>query len=342
MRLWKIHFINWTRTDPYFAYFVKAEVKWNVNAADWGFAAETAEGSLMRSKAEMKADCLMFLQTLASYLPDDYLVDTITGKTGELEDVWNEIDKYYGTCLSSFTFLELATMVKNKEETHRQFYMRLEGFVAKHLAKQGVKVEDVETPATGDILTISLKNLVVIMWMTKIHKRLVDFVKIEYAADLKSGKQLIELMPLVADNVDSILSRHDQAATVNHLQMHGGEEIDDDMHSQAAEIRRTEGFQARRNRAPVNNSPRVDMSGLNKFVARPQGKPSNKTDKAGKILHCPKCQYLSEALRLRISTNHEPSECYRRDFQVRQVHADDFDIADDFSESEIAGQCSEI
>ena len=88
-----------------------------MTADNWGFAAETAENSLKRSKEDMKSDCLMFLETLASYLPDDYLVEKITKSTGKLADVWSVIDSYYGVTLSSDTFLELAKMSKKKEET---------------------------------------------------------------------------------------------------------------------------------------------------------------------------------------------------------------------------------
>ena len=330
LRLWKIHFVNYTRSDPYFAHFVRAEVTWVMAADNWGFVAETAEGSLKRTGPEMKSDCLMFLETLASYLPDDYLVDNITTKTKCLKDVWKEVDNYYGTALSSFTFLELAGMTKKKEETHRQFYMRLEGYVSKHLAEPGVKVEDVTSPETGDILTISLKNVLVIMWMSKIHRKLVDFVRVDYASELKAGKQLIELMGRIADNVDSILARHDQAGTVSFIQ--DGEETDEDMHSQAGAVCRTEGNYTTRR---PGNKFTGNRGGFANPGPRNRDRPRD--SKAGKTLHCPKCQYLSEALKLRISTNHEPTECFRKDFQVRQV-SQDYDTAEEYSDSEFVGQ----
>ena len=170
-----------------------------MTAKHWGFAAKTAETSLKRTQAEMKLDCLMFLETLASYLPDDYLVEKITKNTGSLADVWKVINSYFGVMLSSDTFRELAKMSKKKEETYRQFYLRMEGFVSKHLTKANIKVEDVTAPATGDILTISLKNVLVIMWMTKIHPRLVGFVKVDFTKELKAGWELIELMGSIAD-----------------------------------------------------------------------------------------------------------------------------------------------
>ena len=336
LRLWKIHFANYTRTDPYFAHFVGSEVKWTMTAENWGFAAEDREGSLKRTGPEMKSDCLMFLETVASYLPDDYLVDGITKKTGSLKDVWKEMDSYYGTALSSFTFLELATMSKRKEETHRQFYLRLEGYVSKHLAEGGIKVEEVTSPPGGDILTLSLKNVLVIWWMQKLHPRLVDYVRVEYASELKAGTQLIELMGKVADNVDSILARHDQAGSVSHIR--DGEETDDDVHYQADTVNRTEGdFMGRRNNN--NNRPSTGRRSFNtgNFNTGNNRETKIRKDKSGKVLHCPKCQYLSEALKLRISTNHEPTECFRKDLQIRQIQ--EFDTADDLSSSEGVGQC---
>ena len=111
------------------------------------------------------------------------MVERITKTTGKLEDVWRVVEDYYRVTISSDTFLELTKMSKNKTETYRQFYMRMEGFVSKHLTKGNVKVEDVTSPAVGDSLIISLKNVIVIIWMSKIHQKLEDFVKVDFAQE---------------------------------------------------------------------------------------------------------------------------------------------------------------
>ena len=65
IRLWKIAFINYYRSDIYFSKFVQAGAKWNVNAPDWGFTDEPDTSDLKRTKAQLKEDCKMFLETLA-------------------------------------------------------------------------------------------------------------------------------------------------------------------------------------------------------------------------------------------------------------------------------------
>ena len=140
IRLWKIAFVNYYRADTFFSAFVQAGAKWNVQAADWGFEDEAATSALKRSGAQMKQDCEMFLQTLASYLPDDYLVEKISKTTENMDGVWEVLEQYYGTTLTSETFLQIDKMKKKDIESYRQFYMRIEGLVSKHLTKGGVKV----------------------------------------------------------------------------------------------------------------------------------------------------------------------------------------------------------
>ena len=214
IRLWRVAFTNYYRAYLYFGHFVQADTTWNVGAEHWGFDNEPNTSQLKRTKAQMKSDCSMFLETLASYLPCDYLVEKITRTTSDMAGVWELIEQYYGIQLTGETFLALAKLSKKANESHRQFYLRIEGFVSKHLTKAGVKVEDVTAPEGGDKLTISLKNVLVIWWMDKIHDRLIDCVKLDYAQELREGKQLVELMPRIADNITNILARHDIAGGV--------------------------------------------------------------------------------------------------------------------------------
>ena len=42
LRLWKTHFINYTRTDMFFTKFVQADTEWKIRDNDWGFQDEAA------------------------------------------------------------------------------------------------------------------------------------------------------------------------------------------------------------------------------------------------------------------------------------------------------------
>ena len=223
LRLWRVHFSNYYKNDIYFSRFVAETATWNIHQPSWGFVAEADTSILKRTAAEVKSDCAMFLDTLSSYVPDDYLVEKITKNTSKMADIWRILEDYFGVALNSETYLGLAKMQKLPSETYRQFYLRMEGFVSKHLTKGGVKVEEITTPARGDCMTISIKNILVIFWMSKIHERLIDCIRIDFAQELRAGRELIELMTRIADNVDSILARHDISSGVSHIEQDEGD-----------------------------------------------------------------------------------------------------------------------
>ena len=78
----------------------------------------------------------------------------------------------------------------------------------KHLTKPRVKVETYDSGSGGDKLTLSLLNLTVIMWLRKVDPQLINIVKMEYASELRTGKQLYELMPSVAMVIPILLAKH--------------------------------------------------------------------------------------------------------------------------------------
>ena len=286
LRLWKVNFQNYYKTDVNFKLFVMEDTRWHVNQDNWGFTAEPETSQLKRTAPEIKSDCNMFLETLASFVPSDYLIEKITKNTSSIATIWNVLDDFYGTSLNSETYLGLTKMMKHPSETYRQFYLRLEGFVSKHLTKGNVKVEEVTSPARGDTMTISMRNLLVIVWLTKIHDKLVDCVKVDFSQELRNGTELSQLMPRIADNVDSILSRHDLSSGVSSISV--SEELDGD-------------------------TSRVHQ------------------------LHCSHCEYLSETLRLKINTKHEPTECWRKDIAVRLIKTEE-NSAEEYSSAEDYGE----
>ena len=288
VRLWKITFINYYRLDVYFSKFVQTGAKWKVTAVNWGFEDEPDTSDLKRKADQLKQDCMMFLETLASYLPDDYLVEKISSSTEDMAGVWEIIEQYYGIALNSDTFLQIDKMSKKDVESYRQYYLRMEGLVSKHLTKGGIKIEDVTSPVGGDIMSITLKNTIVIMWLQKISPKMIECVRHEYAQELREGKQLVELMPRIADNVENILSKHDVAGSVNLITDEAG--AGDSMHNLA------------RVDTPYRPRGRGDRGG-NRGGGRPTGGQTRNTPRqSGKELKCAHCEYLSQTLRLRINT----------------------------------------
>ena len=93
-------------------------------------------------------------------------------------------------------------------------------------------------------------NVVALHWLHKSDEggNLIDIVRTEYSAQLKSGVQLAHLVPTIAYNIDSLLSRHSsssvQKAGVNEEHDDGDnieEEADVMLSQQGQRYQRKEG-----------------------------------------------------------------------------------------------------
>ena len=98
-------------------------------------------------------------------------------------------------------------MMKTPQETYRNYYNRLVGFVRQHLPKAEIKAEGAVSPPTGEVMTIALLDSIAVHWMLNIDKRLVSIVKTEFATELKS-KRLCQMIKTIASNIDELLARH--------------------------------------------------------------------------------------------------------------------------------------
>ena len=213
---WKTTFYNYYRRDAYFGGFLSSDASWNPDEVDFGFVRET-EG-VGRSPTDKAADLKAFLDLLASYLPHSYLTDRFKTSTRCIKDVWTTIAEIYGAEISSESLLDFSHLKKEHNETPRQFFEKLHCYISRHLTKADVKVEGFAS-GTGDVMTISMLNMVVITWLEKMDKRLVDMVKLEYATELRKGETLFALMPRIAKSVDYLLNKGDivNAISINRI-----------------------------------------------------------------------------------------------------------------------------
>ena len=99
-------------------------------------------------------------------------------------------------------------MERLPQETYRNFFNRLVGFVRQHLPDTSVTAEGITSPAGGETLSIGLIVSIAMHWMMK--------MKTEFAVDLKN-KRLCEMIKQIATNVDDLLARYSNADTINKV-----------------------------------------------------------------------------------------------------------------------------
>ena len=166
---WRGVFLNYYRRCQFYGYFLQPNVKWN-NNRNRGFTQSEISG-LKRDPSILASDLDGFLSCLGSYLPFDYVSDKLISETTDLNSAWDIIYEIYDAEIDTTTYLDYATMVKLPQETYRNFYNRLVGFVRQHLPKSEIKVEGAVSPATGEDLTVALLDSIAVCTLAIEHRQ---------------------------------------------------------------------------------------------------------------------------------------------------------------------------
>ena len=200
---WKSSFKNYFRRDSVFNQFLNC--KWDPSEENYNLRAENG-----MTAAERKDALVDFLSNLAGFLPHSYLTSKLIENTKNLEGCWKIIEEHYNVQITPETLLDFESLKKNPEENYRQFYEKLLQHTRLHLALKDAKVDN-HINATDDKMSISIMNLVALQWLRKIDTQLIKIIKTEYSTELRSGQQLAALVPKIAPNIDSLLSRYSSA-----------------------------------------------------------------------------------------------------------------------------------
>ena len=140
---WKSVFVNYYRRCQFHGYFLLPNTTWETNG-------------LKRDPQTLASDLNGFLSCLGSYFPFDYVADKLINETTCLDSAWTIVYEIYDAEIDTSTYLDYATMMKTPEETYRNYYNRLVGFVRQHLPKAEIKAEGAVSPPTGEVMTIAL------------------------------------------------------------------------------------------------------------------------------------------------------------------------------------------
>ena len=213
---WQTAFKTFYKRDDLYRRFFKVGFTWNYDEINYGMV---NDDNAEYSAEDIAEDLTDLLNTLAGYLPFSYLTDKILKTTTCWKDVWAIVYDHYNVQINGESLLDFESIHKLEDETYRQYYEKLLQHVKQHLAPSGVKVETLVN-TTADEMSISLMNLVAVQWLRKINPTLIDIVKTEYSTELRNTTQLADLVPRIAPNIDSLLTRYNSgsdAAVVNMM-----------------------------------------------------------------------------------------------------------------------------
>ena len=287
--------------DDNYRFFTLPGTTWSKNEDHYGFQAEADTTRLRRTAEEMEAAFLRFCSDLAAFFPHGYFT-----RKFPLTTSWNNICetvyKTYNKQLNASSFLSYTEVKKAPDENPYIFFERLYDHFFQHLAGPTIAVEEYTTGEDGDSITLSHANLIAMVWLEKLDRRLPRLVQKEYAPELRrEGTHLISLVPRIAGDMDSLLDKLETSSQINRFQQQGGG-------FQRGSGRQQRGFQ---------QSSFQSNNGRNRSSNR--GGRQGGGDPRDRQSHCSHCQHLSKELGIPVPFDHSPLQCRRRRVQVRLV-----------------------
>ena len=308
--------------DSHFEGFMEEGETWRPDQQNFGFAAEVA--GLRRTAANKARQLRAFLTLVSSYSSFPFLQVKLLNESTSWASVKKIILKAYGAASSHDMFLELGKLTKSPAETYLTFYERMADHVRIHLAPGNTVAGHITVPAVGDKMTVTLHDCLVVMWLQKIDSRLLDIVQTEFQVRLKGGTRLFELVETISVQIDQLLGRYEGSAgsvgrvqdssegvatssialmvdaTVNRLQ-----------NSRGGNRNRDRDFKDRR-------APRFNLDSSRKTSRERErasrGGPSDR-------FHCPYCEFLAAAFKVKVRADHNPSSCPNRPNAIRLMDA---------------------
>ena len=199
---WKNNILYSLKQDKDFAPFTKKGVTWTKTKTNPTTRGLVAVGD--KTAEDRVEDLDQMLGCIASFCPV-IKKSTIIDNSRCLEDVWQAIRLHFGFHTSGANFLDFTDIKLLPNERHETLYQRMASFIDDNLLKTSDTItHDGEHITENEVISPSLENLVVLLWLEKLHPKLPTLVKQRYATQLRS-KTLFSLRPEISMAIPSLL-----------------------------------------------------------------------------------------------------------------------------------------
>ena len=186
--IWKENLIYTLSLDPAFQPFLDDNVTWRTSTDPTpcrGFtdtpATETRPVVTKESKVATLNLMLGQIANFATVISRNQIVKNSTS----LHDIWDKIRQHYGFNNTGSRFLDLVNIKLEADERHEDLYQRLVSFFDDNLlTTEGRIIHHSSVVQRDEEISPTLENVVVLMWLQRIHVGLPNLVKQRYGAEL--------------------------------------------------------------------------------------------------------------------------------------------------------------
>ena len=207
---WKENLLYILSLDNNFAPFLVDGVTWlkkSTVTPTRGFTddANTIPEAQRRTAVQKCAHLELMLGQIANYATI-ISRNTIVKSSTSLTNIWTKIREHYGFQTTGSRFLDLTQIRLLTDECPEDLYQRLVSCFDDNLvtadsglAHHGARV------LVDEEMTPSIENVIVLLWLERIHPGLPGLVKQRYGAELRN-KPLASIKPEIPQALDALLS----------------------------------------------------------------------------------------------------------------------------------------
>ncbi len=203
---WKDNFMYILAINKNFKSFLLPTTTWlkySTANPNRGFTDGTGEGAVSKEDQAKYLD--LFLGQIANYAPV-ISRNQITKNSTSLNDIWSKLREHYGIQTSGSKFIDITNIRLTPGERYEDLFQRILAFFEDNLLTTGCGLtHHGENVTTSEDLSPSLENMVVLVWLERIHIGLPGLVKQKYGAELRN-RTLASIKSEISSALDSLLA----------------------------------------------------------------------------------------------------------------------------------------
>ena len=203
---WKENLLYTLSLDSKFSKFLADGFTWRKKSSaqpSRGFTDDPEDQIGGQSAIQKCAQLELMLGQIANYCTV-IARNTIVKNSSSLNDIWTKIREHYGFQTTGSRFLDLANVQLGAGERYEDLFQRLMSFFDDNLLTVGSLTHHGESVTADEEMSPSLENLVVFLWLQRIHDGLPALVKQRYGAELRN-KTLASIKPEISQALESLL-----------------------------------------------------------------------------------------------------------------------------------------
>ena len=204
---WKENLVYTLSLDQSFAPYLKDGVTWGKltsSTPSRGFTDDATTVANGKTKEEKCTTLNLMLGQIANYATV-ISRNQIIKNSVSLNDIWDKIRQHYGFHTTGSRFLDLSTIRQLPSERAEDLYQRLVSFIDDNLLTTESSLTHHAAAITNDEeVSPSLENVVVLLWLERLHVGLPGLVKQRYGAELRN-KTLASIKPEISQALSSLL-----------------------------------------------------------------------------------------------------------------------------------------